>query len=80
MKLKNLIIMSLFFLTIACNTENKFDKMKWLQKSDVGQYPNRNNMVNDLVDNYKLKGLSYKQLVELIGDPEKKIIEVENEI
>ena len=40
-------------------------------RGDVGSYPNRDNMLNDLIHNQKLKGLTYKQLIDKIGEPEK---------
>lgn len=46
-----------------------FDKEKWLEQEDW-DYPRRDNMIDDLIKNHKLKGLSYKQMVELLGDPQ----------
>ena len=36
-------------------------------------YPNRDKMLNDLIKNHKLKGLTYRQLVEQIGEPEQNV-------
>jgi hypothetical protein len=57
----------LSLLTIACN-QTKFDKSKWIAKDDI-EYPYRKAMLRDLITNYKFKGLSYKQLIELLGEP-----------
>jgi hypothetical protein len=40
------------------------------REGDLGIYPNRDAMLKDLTTHHKLKGLSYKQLVETIGEPE----------
>lgn len=78
MKFLNIIL--LFLLLTACDKDRKFEKTLWLNQSDVRQYPYRNNMCEDLVKNHKLRGLSYKQLVNLIGEPEKTIIDEPNSI
>lgn len=49
---------------------DKFDKMAWNEKGDLGTYPNRKKMLKDLLNNYQLKGLTYKQLIDLLGEPE----------
>lgn len=56
-------------LLVACNNkEVKFDKNKWNIKNDM-EYPFRRQMLNDLTTNYKLIGLNYSQLIELLGRP-----------
>jgi hypothetical protein len=74
------IILLLSLILTACNTDEKFDKTKWLVQSDIGQYPNRNSMINDLLNNHHLKGLSYKKLIDLIGEPAKNMTGENNEI
>jgi len=78
--MKNAIFVILSFIFTTCNPDNKFNKIQWLEHSDIEQYPNRNRMVNDLMSNHKLKGLSYKQITDLIGEPEKNITGENNEI
>ena len=34
------------------------------------EFPYRKKMVNDLVSNYKLEGLTYKELVDLLDSPQ----------
>ena len=68
------IIKAVFFFTIcilliACKNEIKFHKAGWTTKVDL-VYPNRERMLNDLTQNQKLKGLSYRQLISKIGEPE----------
>ena len=52
----------------SCNSHTKFDKSKWVVRDDM-EYPYRRVMLRDLTDNYKLNGLSYKQLSDLLGEP-----------
>lgn len=52
----------------SCNSQKKFDKTKWAIREDM-EYPYRRAMLKDLTDNYKLNGLSYKQLIALLGEP-----------
>ena len=33
-------------------------------------FPNRNSMIHDLTTNYKITGLTYKQLIDLLGKPQ----------
>ena len=67
------IFLLLFGLLTSCNNDITFEKNGWQQKDDLGFYPNRNKMLNDLTINHNLKGLSYKKIIELIGEPEKNI-------
>lgn len=69
----------LLFLLTSCNSDIKFEKEKWLEFGDI-EYPYRKSMLHDLTTNYKLKGLSYKQLIDLIGVQKKNLIGDSNEI
>lgn len=48
----------------------QFSKENWGKTSDLGMHPNREAMVNDLLTNYKLKGIHYKDLVKMLGQPD----------
>ena len=67
---------SFFFLLVvilllsACTQQKPFDKRKWQERGDLGLYPNRNSMLKDLTTHHRLKGISYKQLIDLLGEPE----------
>lgn len=68
-----ILFIGLSFL-LACNNENrqmKFDKNKWNEQADP-LFPSsyRSKMITDLVTNYKLKGLKYFELTELLGVPD----------
>jgi len=65
----SLILTSIVF--ISCNI--KYDKMKWLKDNDGDpiKLPNeRGLMLKDLTTNYKLIGLKYSKLIDLLGDPD----------
>lgn len=51
----------------------KFDKNKWNEQADP-LFPSsfRSQMLTDLTTSYKLKGLKYSELIELLGVPDAK--------
>jgi hypothetical protein len=57
-------------ILLGCNYQIKFDKVKWQQHEDAGQ-PSayRKSMLKDLITNYKLIGMKYPEVVELLGEP-----------
>ena len=44
------------------------------------EYPYRKSMLKDLTTNHQLKGLTYKQLIDLIGEPQKNLVGKSDEI
>lgn len=58
---------------ISCNniTRMKFDKSGWNSKNDI-VYDYRENMLNDLIENHKVTGLKYSDLIDLLGPPDSK--------
>jgi len=66
-----IVIILLFVLPIihACNQGCHFEQAKWLEKKDLS-YPYRDVMLDDLVKNYELTGLTYQQLTDLLGQPD----------
>ena len=46
----------------------EFDKSKWNERFD-GFYENRENMVQDLMENHLEKGMDLKNVIELLGEP-----------
>ena len=65
---------ALFILTlVSCHTKQKFDKTKWAEVADLMTFPNRKNMIDDLVQNYQLKGKTYQELTELLGRPQSRL-------
>jgi hypothetical protein len=69
------ICLLLPIILTSCKRQEKFDKMKWAQVSDgdVPRFPNRKYMINDLTKNHQLKGKTYEQIVEMLGDPQLKL-------
>ena len=47
----------------------KFSKTDCLTKNELS-YVYRNNMINDLIKNYKLVGLTRNEIINLLGSPE----------
>src|SRR5258708_2572527 len=62
-----IIFLGLFITFASCG--GKFDKVKWTKEFD-GSYPERDKMLDDLLNNQKLNGLRYWQLIDLLGKPE----------
>lgn len=67
---KILLLLSFFYL-FSCVQQSKFNKTEWNIEADLKTYPNREKMLLDLTENNVLKGLTYKQLLNKIGEPEK---------
>lgn len=47
----------------------EFDKSKWNERFD-GFYKYRENMVQDLMESHIKKGMSLKNVIDLLGEPE----------
>jgi hypothetical protein len=47
-------------------TEIPFDKTKWRKKEDR-DYPYRNQMTEDLINNHRLKGLRRNEAIDLLA-------------
>ena len=68
--MKTIIYFLLFIFLVSCNNSEKFDKAKWQEQGDLKLYTHRKSMLNDLTKNHQIKGISYRQLINLIGVPE----------
>jgi thiol-disulfide isomerase/thioredoxin len=51
-------------------SDSKFDSVKWKVKKG-GEYPYRDQMLEDLVTNDSIRSLSQKELIALLGPPKK---------
>ena len=72
--LKTNFLLLVFVVTFfSCQQKQKFDKTKWAEVADLMTFPNRKYMIDDLVQNYQLKGKTYHELVELLGTPQSKL-------
>lgn len=55
---------------VSCGVEQKkFDKKTWNDMDDI-MYANRESMISDLMKNHLRKGMTYTEVVDLIGKPE----------
>lgn len=59
----------LFTALCGCKQQMKFDKNKW-REGDAEVYPYRDAMLKDLL-NRPIKGMTYKKLIELAGEPDR---------
>ena len=60
-----LICLSVVVLT-SCSHKQKFDRVKWAY-GDGLTYSYRDDLVDDLIKNHKLKGLTYRQAIDSLG-------------
>lgn len=64
---KIMFLVYLTFTLAACGqTAMKFDKAKWSVREDIF-YAYRERMTDDLMKNYLKKGMTYREVVELLG-------------
>ena len=60
-------LLVLIFILASCNNQQiKFDKEKWNERNDMF-YANREKMVIDLMENHLKKGMTYKEVMNLLG-------------
>lgn len=62
-------IMILMSVLASCAPHMEFDPMGWNERVDLGAYPNRDAMLEDLLQRDTLDGLSHTQAIELLGEP-----------
>ena len=63
------ILLSFLFFISACSKTAPFNKEQWAITED-GTYPYRKAMVRNLLEQYPLQGISYKELSDLLGAPQ----------
>ncbi len=69
-KLKNIFLFCFIIAALsACQRHDKFTTEKWLN-GDGLQFPYRDDILNDLIKRDTLKGMTYKQVQHLLGDPD----------
>lgn len=69
----NLLLLAFVVAFFSCQQKQKFDKTKWAEVADLITFPNRKYMIDDLVQNYQLRGKTYHELVELLGAPQSEL-------
>jgi hypothetical protein len=70
---RQFIFLPLTLTLFSCQTQQKFDKTKWAEVADLKTFPNRKYMIDDLVNNYQLKGKKYSEIVKLLDKPQSKL-------
>lgn len=68
-KSKTVLFSLIILLFAACNRHSKFNRDNW-GDTDGLTFAYRNGMVDDLLQNYKLKGLKYQQVIHLLHRPQ----------
>lgn len=57
------------FMAMGCNKSVKFDRQKWSYGNGL-DYPQRDDIVDDLIKNHHIKGLTYRQVIDSLGAPQ----------
>ncbi|MCA4809993.1 hypothetical protein IF128_09595 [Empedobacter stercoris] len=74
MRIKNYILLALSAVLFSCGkfSHEKFDSNKWKTENlnSENNWNLRWSMMNDLRNNYQIKGLTQKEIIELLGTPE----------
>ncbi|MDB5136422.1 MAG: hypothetical protein JWP37_3025 [Mucilaginibacter sp.] len=69
-----IVALTSLIVLIGCNniTYNgvKFNKSQWSSIDDLHSHPKRENMLEDLIEHHKIKGLTYHQIIDSLGQPE----------
>ncbi|GAB2454099.1 hypothetical protein GCM10011375_01440 [Hymenobacter qilianensis] len=64
------LLLALWSVVNGCSEqETKFDRHQWSTTGDIGSFPYREQMIGDLVKHHQLKGLTYLQLIDSLGEP-----------
>jgi hypothetical protein len=56
-------------MLISCSSNEPFNKNGWLVKDDIGNYPEREKMLNDLMESH-LNKIHYNSAIKLLGNPD----------
>ncbi len=65
----SLIYLMLAMVLTSCSKKQKFTKEMW-KAGDGISYSKRKLIYEDLLENYKLKGMHYKDVIRLLGKPD----------
>lgn len=68
-RLKLILIMIIVLITSCSKPQIEFNKEKWNERDDMF-YANREKMVKDLMKNHLKKGMTSKEVLNLLGSPE----------
>jgi outer membrane protein assembly factor BamE (lipoprotein component of BamABCDE complex) len=72
-KKSSFLVLAGIFLILAMTgcKGGKFDREKW-SYGDGLDYPLRNQIVDDLVANHHIKGLTFRQVIDSLGSPQRR--------
>ncbi|TSJ43525.1 hypothetical protein FO440_04875 [Mucilaginibacter corticis] len=69
---KPYLLFLLFIALAGCSLSgSKFDRQKW-SYGDGLTYPLRDDIVDDLMKNHHIKGLTYRQVIDSLGRPQRR--------
>jgi outer membrane protein assembly factor BamE (lipoprotein component of BamABCDE complex) len=60
-----------FAALAGCGNGSKFDRKKW-SYGDGLEYPLRDDIVDDLMKNHHIKGLTFDQVIDSLGSPQRR--------
>lgn len=63
-------LLLLVVMFVSCYNQIEFKKVGWMEKDDLNNYPKREKMLENLMENHNLHRLPYIQVVDLLGEPE----------
>ncbi|NBW35619.1 MAG: hypothetical protein EBR30_11510 [Cytophagia bacterium] len=69
MHMRSIFILTLLTILVSCETQIKFESRKWRELQDFNNYPSRELMLRDIVDNRKFIGFSFDQIIDSLGQP-----------
>lgn len=78
--MKLIFILTILTTLTGCENQLKFDSRKWKEYRDIESYPNRQLMLRDIVENKRFIGLSYKSIIDSLGQPENYVDNETNEL
>jgi len=55
----------------SCGNGSKFTRQKW-HYGDGLDFPLRNDILEDLLQNHHIKGLNYRQVIDSLGSPQRR--------
>lgn len=67
-KVKQIGFLILIFFAVSCKPEMKFNREEWNSSEDFITFENRDAMLNDLLENYSLKGKNREELEKIFGE------------
>jgi len=64
------VIIAICINFYSCNNNKSFNSEEWAKIDDIGNYPERDKMLNDFKQHQDLKGKRYQNVILLLGNPD----------